>query len=208
LTAYRRLADSNALTDRWGTDETPDHIVLNGQRKSIRKNLAEAIRAIRMTDKIVPIWIDAMSINQDDVMERTRQVRRMGQIYDNAMSVYSFVGLPDQSTEDVSHFIAELNKHPMVRMNNSGEFHLGDWEYVDGTISYGENMIRADRLAKLCAALYRFLTRQYFRRCWILQVSSSKKSLLWCSTDYNVGGGIGVESYYPGRPPSCNFRDA
>jgi hypothetical protein len=177
LRAYRRLADSYAFTDRWGTDETPDQIVLNGQRKSIRKNLAEAIRAIRMTDKIVPIWIDAMSINQDDVIERTRQLRRMGQIYDNAMSVYSFVGLPNQSTEDVSQFMAELNKHPMVRINESGEFHLGDWESVDGTTSYGKNIIKPERLAKLCAALYRFLTRQYFRRCWILQVSSSKKSL-------------------------------
>jgi hypothetical protein len=151
-----------------------DQIVLNGQRKSIRKNLADTIRAIRMTDKIVPMWIDAISINQNDVVERAKQVRRMGQIYDNAMSVYSFVGSSDESTEEVLQFIAELNKHPMVRINNSGEFHLGDWNYADGTVTYGENIIKPERLAKLCAALYRFLTKQYFRRCWILQVIPSK----------------------------------
>ena len=67
-------------------------MVLNGQKKAIRKNLASAIRSLRMTDKVVPLWIDALSINQDDMAERAREVRRMGTIYDNAVSVYSYVG--------------------------------------------------------------------------------------------------------------------
>jgi hypothetical protein len=78
--------------DRWGTDATPEEIVLNGQRKKIRQNLAEAIRTMRNAEQISPLWIDAISINQDDVAERGRQVRRMGQIYDNACAVYSYIG--------------------------------------------------------------------------------------------------------------------
>ena len=80
------------MKDRWGTDATPEEIVLNGQRKNIRQNLAEAIRTIRTADKIVPLWIDAISINQDDLAERGRQVRRMGRIYDNAYAVCSYIG--------------------------------------------------------------------------------------------------------------------
>ncbi|KAF2640839.1 hypothetical protein P280DRAFT_359867, partial [Massarina eburnea CBS 473.64] len=83
--------------DRWGTDEAPVEIVLNGQKKLIRKNLAEAIRAVRMPNGIVPLWIDAMSINQDDVIERGRQVARMGAIYENATVIISHVG--EQATD-------------------------------------------------------------------------------------------------------------
>ena len=158
------------MKDRWGTDATPEEIVLNGQRKNIRQNLAEAIRTIRTADKIVPLWIDAISINQDDLAERGRQVRRMGRIYDNAYAVYSYVGPSEDDTENVVQFMDELSKHPMVRFDDRGEFILCDWEATDKN----NNTIQPKRLAKLCVALYKFLTRQYFRRSWILQVSYSK----------------------------------
>jgi hypothetical protein len=154
------------MEDRWGTDETPEQIVLNGQRKNIRRNLAEAIRTIRNAEQISPLWIDAISINQDDTAERGRQVRRMGQIYDNASVVYSYIGSPDEDTEDVVTFMKELAKHPMVRSNDKGDFILSDWEATDDN----ENIIRPKRLAALCLKLYKLLSRQYFRRSWILQV--------------------------------------
>lgn len=144
--------------------------------KSIRRNLADAIRALRMKETIVPLWIDALSINQEDLAERGKQVRRMGQIYDNAMSVYSYVGPKTDDTEEALDFMDELTKHPFVRINDAGEFHFGNWGSADkGGIWYGENTIKPAKLARSCAALYKFLTRQYFRRSWILQVSSYTK---------------------------------
>lgn len=75
-----------ALSYRWGTDEATEEINLNGLKKRVRKSLADALRALRFTDSQQPLWIDAISINQDDVMERNRQVTRMGEIYDCARS--------------------------------------------------------------------------------------------------------------------------
>lgn len=150
--------------DRWGTDETPEHVVLNGQRKPIRKNLAEAIRSIRMKERIVPMWIDAISINQDDISERGRQVRRMGAIYDCAKHVYSYTGRAETDTEELMYFMAELEKHPVIRLNEMGEF------ITDGKLTNGETRIKPERLAQLCGGLYKFMTRHYFRRSWILQV--------------------------------------
>ena len=143
---------------------------MNGQNKTIRKNLADAIRALRMTDAIVPMWIDAISINQDDIPERGRQVQRMGQIYDCAMSVYSYTGQPEGDTVPALAFVERLKKHPVVRINDLGEFHFGECRYGEDGFEYGDNEIKPPQLAPLCAALYRFLTRQYFRRVWILQV--------------------------------------
>ena len=113
------------------------------------------------------MWIDAISINQDDIAERGRQVRRMGQIYDYAMSVYSYVGQTADDTGTVLDFIEELKKHPMVRTNDAGEFQIGEWNGNED----GENRIKPERLVHLCIALYRFLTNEYFRRAWIIQVS-------------------------------------
>lgn len=112
------------------------------------------------------MWIDAISINQDDMAERDRQVQRMGQIYDFAMKVYSYVGKTTEDTALALEFVEELQKHPVVLFNSAGEFDFGKW---DGT-GHGGNRIKLDRLVILCVSLYRFLTRKYFRRVWILQV--------------------------------------
>lgn len=143
---------------------------MNGQHKAIRKTLAHAIRALRMADAIVPMWIDAISINQDDIAERGRQVQRMGQIYDSAMSVFSYTGQPGDDTVPALAFVEQLKKHLVVRTNDLGDFHFGEWNSGENGIEYGENHIKPQQLVPLCAALYRFLTRQYFRRVWILQV--------------------------------------
>ena len=151
--------------DRWGTDHTLEQVVLNGQTKSIYKNLADALRSLRMKQAIVPLWIDALSINQEDEAERSRQVRRMGEIYDNAISVYSWVGAKTNDTDVAIDLMLELEKHPMVRFDDQGNFDLG---------------IDSSRLPHMCAALYKLLSSQYFRRTWILQVRLPRNNYFLC----------------------------
>jgi hypothetical protein len=117
-----------------------------------------------MKERIVPMWIDAISINQADVSERGRQVRRMGAIYDCAKHVYSYTGRAETDTEELMYFMAELEKHPVIHLNEMGEF------ITDGKLTNGETRIKPERLAQLCGGLYKFMTRHYFRRSWILQV--------------------------------------
>ncbi|KAH9214939.1 heterokaryon incompatibility protein-domain-containing protein [Leptodontidium sp. 2 PMI_412] len=47
-----------------------------------------------------PIWIDALCINQLDVVERNQQVQLMGSLYQNAQCVHSWTGLEVPDTED------------------------------------------------------------------------------------------------------------
>jgi hypothetical protein len=83
----------------------------------------------------------------------------MGEIYDNAMSVYSWVGTKTDDTDVAIDLMLELEKHPMVRFDDQGNFELG---------------IDLRCLPRMCAALYKLLSRQYFKRTWILQVSVSR----------------------------------
>ena len=133
--------------------------------KSIFKNLADALRSLRMKQTIVPLWIDALSINQENEAERSRQVRRMGEVYDNAMSVYSWAGAKTDDTNLAIDLMLALEKHPMVRFDNQGNFELG---------------IGSNRLPRMCAALYKLLSRQYFKRTWILQVSLPRETSFRC----------------------------
>lgn len=157
------------FADCWGQDDTQESVVLNGQKMTIRRNLAEAIRVIRTNNTIVPIWVDALSINQSDLTERARQVPRMGVIYDFAVAVFAYVGKPTHATESVFSFTEELFKHPMVRTKDR-EFYFPSREFLLGESQDDRNAIEPSRLAQLCAGLYKLLTKNYFRRIWILQV--------------------------------------
>ncbi len=141
------------------------------------------------------MWIDAISINQDDIVERGRQVPRMGTIYNNATAIYSYVGETADDFGSVLDFIRELHKHPMLRINNLGEFHFGEWGSTEDGLWYGENKIKPDQLARLCARLYKFLTNQYFRRAWVLQVLCLY-GFIPQSADPLIGDRVGLESHY------------
>ena len=51
-----------------------------------------ALEAVRLTDKHRNIWIDALSINQPNTMERNHQVQMMGNIYKDAERVIVWLG--------------------------------------------------------------------------------------------------------------------
>lgn len=171
----------SALSYQWGTDAAESEIEMNGQKKNIRASLEKTLRAIRLPDKMMPIWIDAVSINQADVKERSRQIPRMGTIYDNASSVIAYVGAQSEDSDQAIELIKALQE-PMVRINDRGEWHFGPWSLENGSAQYGENRIPPERLAVMAAALYKFLTRAYFRRAWVLQ------EMAWASNPVIVVG--------------------
>ncbi|KAF2161345.1 hypothetical protein M409DRAFT_28381 [Zasmidium cellare ATCC 36951] len=190
-----------ALSYRWGTDETTEEINLNGLKKNVRKSLADLLRSLRYPDIQQPLWIDAVSINQDDVMERNRQVPRMGDIYDFAKAVICYTGLATDDSDLALEFIKKLRK-PMMRLNKDREWHFGEESYdKENGWTYGENPIRGDLLATMCAALYKFLTRPYFGRLWVLQ------EWAWATNPVIVVGGNHDTSFEDLDVAAYNFLD-
>ncbi|KAM0540538.1 hypothetical protein ACHAPJ_013586 [Fusarium lateritium] len=59
---------------------------------SISGNLHAALRALRRSDVHRLIWADAICINQNDVEERSQQVRLMGKIFSGACQVIVWLG--------------------------------------------------------------------------------------------------------------------
>ena len=75
--------------------ETSLNIHDNAGRLPISHNLALALRHLRSPTHALPIWADAVCINQADVSERNSQVALMSFIYKRAMGVVVWLGMPD-----------------------------------------------------------------------------------------------------------------
>jgi hypothetical protein len=67
----------------------------------IRANLYDAIHTLLNLplNPDLPIWIDAISINQDDEEEKAVQVSRMGDIYRTAHQVLAWLGPAEQNSD-------------------------------------------------------------------------------------------------------------
>lgn len=76
--------DYDALSYVWGdtTERTP--IQVNNRTLMITTNLRTALLNIRQLDQPCILWVDAVCIDQDSVMERNHQVSLMDKIYRNA----------------------------------------------------------------------------------------------------------------------------
>ena len=68
---------------------------------SVTKNLAIALRHLRLRKKSRVMWIDAICINQEDINERNVQVSRMGTIYHEARQVVVWLG-PGRPNSDLA----------------------------------------------------------------------------------------------------------
>lgn len=70
-----------ALSYVWGGNEFTAEIVLNNEPYSITPNLEIALRHLRQPSAERTLWVDALCINQHDLVERSRQVLLMKDIY-------------------------------------------------------------------------------------------------------------------------------
>ena len=59
---------------------------------AITHNLHRALQRLRREDKVRYIWVDQLCINQNDLSERSSQVQKMLQIYQNAGKVFVWLG--------------------------------------------------------------------------------------------------------------------
>ena len=81
-----------ALSYMWGDESIEESIILDGVEFAVRKNLRDALGHLRNRAPDMFFWIDAISINQQDIQERNRQLRMMSHIYFRASTVVIWLG--------------------------------------------------------------------------------------------------------------------
>lgn len=90
---------------------------------NIRANLYDAIHTLSdlSLSPDLPIWIDAISINQDDDEDKAVQVSRMGDIYRTSHQVLAWLGPAEQnsdlamdSLENLSEALLQISAPPDI----------------------------------------------------------------------------------------------
>jgi hypothetical protein len=156
----------DALSYVWGIEDksTERTIRLNGQDFSVRHNLFTALTALAWTpdphrgnessedSSAKYLWIDALCIDQENVLERNHQVQLMKSIFSQARCVKVWLGNECEGALDVPDY-GRWDRHiprPALRGQQSRWF-----EEIDGMGDSG--------------TLRPFINAEYWRRVWTVQ---------------------------------------
>jgi hypothetical protein len=168
-----------ALSYAWGESSDDFVINLNLRPMRIRKNLFHALRRVRLPDRSRIIWVDALCIDQGNLVERSRQVQLMGSIYKMARNVLIWVGEAPHSR--VASAFAVLCSV------------VNDWQRdVDGAEHAAYSITRPNRAATVIeyppppdsdiwGCVSALFDCSWFWRLWVVQeaVLARSASLMW-----------------------------
>jgi Heterokaryon incompatibility protein (HET) len=159
----------NALSYVWGDVSKTKPIYVGEQIFNATTNLELALRHIRKPDAVQTLWVDAVCINQADVVERNHQVPLMRKIYTEADNVLIWLGEGDEHSDALFSAISNDEiPSPPTRDNDYDRF--------------PEEM--AIEIQRLDAMLHKIATREWWIRVWIVQecILPEKPPVIWCGT--------------------------
>lgn len=193
----------HALSYCWGDANDLVGLLCNEHRIYITKNLYAALHRLRRREQDLPIWADAICIDQRKVAERNQQVSIMDRIYSNASTVYVWLGHGDTNTPRaitmVQRIVQRMHAAPgtpadetdswlmdFIDPNARGE--IDSW--VTRLAASGDSISIVLATAKLEAtdfdvqdwkAFYKFYEAEWFSRVWVVQeVQQGKDAQLLC----------------------------
>ncbi|KAF2964371.1 hypothetical protein GQX73_g9214 [Xylaria multiplex] len=173
-----------AVSYTWGSREKPYSIKIQGGTMNITYNLSCLLRHLRQPESDRYLWIDAISINQDDFAERAHQVQQMKTIYHNADRVLFCLGW--ESTTSTNMLMTSLLD--MQSMTRGFHWHSDDvqWRNAWKDVQLRLRHRHGDRCEEQQReGLEQILNQPWFRRIWILQeVASARKALVCYRTDF------------------------
>jgi len=88
----QRYISYEALSYCWGDTTIKTPIICNGARLDVTQSLKVALQHLRNEKEVRVLWIDAICINQSDLIEREQQVENMREIYEKAVRILVWLG--------------------------------------------------------------------------------------------------------------------
>jgi predicted nucleic acid-binding protein len=101
-------ASYEALSYTWGNLDSSLTIRVNSSALVVSRNLYEALQRLRLSSKMRTIWIDAISINQADIAERSQQVGVMRNNFSHAFNVVVWLGEESMTSNRAIAFLKEM----------------------------------------------------------------------------------------------------
>lgn len=144
-----------ALSYTWGKAKADHVLQIDGNSFQIRPNLQQALKHLYEVG-VRCVWVDAICINQGDLIERARQVLRLATVFQKAEYVVAWLGLHDEFSRIV---FERLNPPETPRTMD-------------------------DKQPSLTAAVRKLVARDYWSRMWVVQEFAVAKELyIMCEKD-------------------------
>jgi hypothetical protein len=139
-------------------------IYCNNKRHQVTENLFHALVQFRAFGWKGPFWIDAVCIDQGNLIERNTQVLMMGDIYAKSRNVVIWLGESDSETEEAISLITKFGNAVEVPSDSS------NWSkcMFNDPKFYEKTGLEPFRIAQW-ELIAHFLARRWFRRLWVLQ---------------------------------------
>lgn len=122
----------DALSYTWGENITTYQLICDGQVLQIRQNLYEALPYLARRSSGLPLWIDAVCINQSDEVEKIGQISLMSKIYQRAACVWVWLGVGEEPgcSEAVESILPRIGEiaGAIEEMPESRIFQLSDFD--------------------------------------------------------------------------------
>ena len=176
---FSSMPKYQALSYTWGSPETTKTIAVNGALVEVQQNLHDALfNLIELPEweGEVWLWVDAICIDQQNLQERTSQVRLMDFIYTRAQRVLIWLGLPrpgfEQFKKNWATFPTDILNSAQLNLFEDSVFEdPGKWNFFEEWL----------------------FENDYWNRVWIVQEIGLSRKLAVC-TGY---GTIQWEDFFP-----------
>ena len=124
----------------------------------ITENLSAALLHLRLVDRLRVLWVDAICINQQDLVERSHQVISLRETFEKAENVIVWLGEDMGGANEAFEIFGAIH-------NLSSDSHIAD-------------LVDHPEKGK---ALRDFLGRSWFRRIWVVQeLICARKATITC----------------------------
>jgi hypothetical protein len=114
-----------AVSYVWGAPEFSHSLICEGKSLKITHSADTMLRYLRKGKDIRRLWVDAVCINQCDVVEKGPQIALMDIIYGRAVEVHAWLGEAHEEDEIPRLFACMVN---LVSVENHANKKTEEWE--------------------------------------------------------------------------------
>jgi hypothetical protein len=171
----------SAVSYEWGINRSQmRRIYVNDQPFEIHHNLFMFLTSLLQhspNEGYDSLWIDAISLNQQDIEEKNHQVQQMKQIYQAATNTLVWLGPADRDSDLLLDFLSIFD---VLDSGKPSFLDLKKLSKRQWTEAQDKILDAGVRMWKACEA---FAQREYWSRTWILQeLLLSQRPVLFCGS--------------------------
>jgi hypothetical protein len=112
MPAYEAVSYTWATTS--GNTSISRYVLCHGKKIGITENCDSLLRSLRRRGQNRTIWVDAICIDQSNIVERNHQVKLMATIYSNASQVVAYLGPDSISTNNVVAYLEDTSRQELM----------------------------------------------------------------------------------------------